>query len=58
MFEKTSISTIDLSSFDTSNLAQMKYIFDGCKELVSVNLDNFNLSKFGDAGNSSYHMFN
>ena len=39
------ISNIDLSNFDTSNVADMSSMFQGTWQLVSLNLLNFNTSK-------------
>ena len=35
----------DLSNFDTSNVANMKDMFYGCRSLISIDLSNFNTSK-------------
>ena len=40
-----SLVSIDLSSFDTSNVLNMQSMFSGCNSLVSLDLSNFNTSK-------------
>ena len=40
-----SLTSIDLSSFDTSNVVAMSSLFDGCSSLTNLNLSNFNTSK-------------
>lgn len=39
-----SLTSLDLSSFDTSNVNDMYGMFADCKSLVSLNLTNFNTS--------------
>ena len=41
----TNITKIDLSKFDTSQLANMNNMFDGCNSLVSINFGNFQTTK-------------
>ena len=41
----SSLTTIDLSNFDTSSVTDMKSMFHGCSKLISINLSNFNTSK-------------
>ena len=50
----TNIISIDLSSFDTSNVTNMNYMFGRCIYLETLNLDNFNTEKVTDMG----YMFN
>ena len=38
----SSLSSLDVSSFDTSNVWGMKGMFNGCSELVSLDLSSFN----------------
>ena len=41
----SSLSSIDLSNFNTNNVTNMVYMFKGCKSLSSLNLSNFNCDK-------------
>ena len=41
----TSLISINLSSFDTSEALDMGYMFYNCKSLISLNLSNFNISQ-------------
>ncbi len=43
--DMSSLESIDVSKFDTSNVVEMGNMFDGCKKLVSLNLSNFDTSK-------------
>ena len=43
-----SLSSIDLSSFDTNNVINMENMFHGCKALTELNLNNFDTSKVTD----------
>ena len=38
-------SMVDLSNFDTQNVAYMGYMFYRCKSLKEVNLSSFNINK-------------
>ena len=40
-----SLTSLDLSNFDTSNVTNMSYMFDGCRSITSLDLSNFNTSK-------------
>lgn len=40
--ECNSLSSINLSSFDTSTVSSMAKMFYGCESLISINLSNFN----------------
>ena len=48
-----SITKIDLSNFDTSQVTNMYGMFDGCSSLTSLNLSKFDTSKVTDM----YRMF-
>ena len=51
MFYKcSSLTTLDLSNFDTSKVTNMNTMFTGCSSLVTLNLSNFNTSKVTDMG--------
>ena len=42
---KRKVVSIDLSKFDSSNLENINYMFDGCSSLKSINFLNFNTDK-------------
>ena len=46
----SSLQSIDLSSFNTSNVEDMACMFDGCSFLKSIELYSFNTSKVKDIG--------
>ena len=49
MFWKcSSLTSIDLSSFNTSNVNNMQYMFYKCSSLTSINLSSFNTSNVND----------
>ena len=50
----SSLSSLDLSSFDTSNVTRMDYMFLGCSSLSSLDLSNFDNSSVTTMNN----MFN
>ena len=37
-----SLSSLDLSNFNTQNVTDMSYMFCGCNSLSSIDLSNFN----------------
>ena len=41
----SSLSSLDLSGLDTSQVTDMCYMFDGCKSLPSLDLSGFDTSK-------------
>ena len=41
----TNLTSLDLSSFDTSNVTSIEAMFAGCSNLTSLKLDNWNLSQ-------------
>ena len=45
-----SLSSIDLSNFNTQNVTNMRSLFDGCNSLSSINLSNFNTQNVTDMG--------
>ena len=49
-----SLTSLDLSSFNTSNVTDMSGMFSGCSSLTSLDLSNFNTSKV----TKMWHMFN
>ena len=56
MFDNcTSLKTLDVSNFNTSNVTDMAHMFENCSNLTSLNLSNFNTSKVTDMG---YMFFN
>jgi len=44
----SSLTSLDLSNFDTGNVTNMKYMFLGCKSLTSLDLSNFDTSNVTD----------
>ena len=44
MFNLTHITSLDLSSFDASNVTNMRSMFEGCLNLTSLDLSNFDTS--------------
>ena len=44
----SSLSSLDLSNFDTSKVTMMNHMFYGCLNLTSLNLSNFNTTKVTD----------
>ena len=41
----SSLTSLDVSSFNTSNVTDMSYMFSNCSALTSLDLSNFNTSK-------------
>ncbi len=41
-YECSSLTSLDLSNFNTNNVEDMKYMFYNCSSLTSLNLSNFN----------------
>ena len=44
----SSLTRLDLSSFNTSNVTDMRYIFSECSSLTSLDLSSFNTSNVTD----------
>ena len=57
-YECTSISEINLSNFDTSNVTYMGAMFSGCSNLNSLNLSNFDTSNVTNMGYMFYGCSN
>lgn len=53
MFNLTHLTSLDLSSFDASNVTNMSSMFEDCLNLTSLDLSNFNTSNVADMN----HMF-
>jgi len=47
-----------LSSFDTSNVTNMSYMFEGCTGLTNLDLSSFDTSKVTNMGSMFYNMTN
>jgi surface protein len=45
MFESCSLTTLDLSDWDTSNTTNMSRMFNGCGSLTELDLSNFDMTK-------------
>lgn len=52
--DNSALKSADLSGLDTSNVFDMTYLFDNCRNLESVNLDGLNTSKV----TNMFYMFN
>jgi len=55
MFCVTALTSLDLSSFDTSSVTDMNHMFSGCEILTSLNLSSFDTSSVTDM---SYMFYN
>ena len=53
-FRCSSLTSLDLSGFNTTNVNKMNHLFYGCSSLTSLDLSNFNTSKVTNMGS----MFN
>ena len=53
-FRCSSLTSLDLSGFDTTNVNKMPYLFYNCSSLTSLDLSNWNTSKV----TNMYSMFN
>ena len=42
LYECESLTSINLSNFNTQNVTDMGCMFSGCKSLTNINLSNFN----------------
>ena len=49
-----SLSSIDISNFDTSRVTTMANLFNGCNSLSSINLSNFDTYNVNDMGQMFY----
>jgi surface protein len=50
----SSLTSLDLSDFDTSNITNMKKMFSGCSSLTELDLNSFDVSNV----TNFYMMFN
>jgi surface protein len=53
MFNLTHLTSLDLSNFDSSNVTNMRSMFEDCRNLTSIDLSNFDTSNVGN----TYAMF-
>ena len=53
-FGCSSLKSIDLSSFNISNVKYMNYMFFGCRSLISIDLSSFSITNI----NNMYGIFN
>ena len=51
----SSLTSLDLSGFDTSNVKYMRQMFGGCSSLTSLDLSNWNTSNVTDMGQMFYN---
>lgn len=49
-----SLTSLDLSGFNTSNVTKMEWMFSGCNSLTSLDLTSFNTSKVTNMGTMFY----
>lgn len=54
-YDCKSLSSLDVSGFDTSNVTDMSYMFNNCSSLTSLNLSNFDTSNVTDMTNMFYN---
>ncbi|MCD7949096.1 MAG: DUF285 domain-containing protein [Erysipelotrichaceae bacterium] len=45
-----SLISLDLSSFDTSNVTSMAYMFSGCSSLIDLDISSFDTSNADTIG--------
>ena len=50
----SALTSIDVSSFDTSNVINMGYMFDGCYDLISIDISNFDTQNVEDMSGMFY----
>jgi surface protein len=46
-----SLTSLDLSNFDTGNVTDMRYMFNNCKSLTSLDIRNFDTKNVTDIDN-------
>lgn len=44
----TSLTSLDLSRFDTSSVINMRWMFEGCSKLISLDLSSFDTSNVAE----------
>ena len=49
------LEEVNLSSFNTSNVTNMAYMFSGCSSLINLELNNFNTSNVTNMNSMFYH---
>ena len=54
-FSCSSLTSLDLSGFNTTNVNKMNYLFYGCSSLTSLDLSNWNTSNVTNMGNMFYN---
>ena len=50
----SSLTSLNLSSFNTSNVTDMAYMFGACSSLTSLDLSNFNTEKINNMSEMFY----
>ena len=58
LYNCLSLTSLDLSNFDTSQLIDLDRMFSNCYNLEYINLKNFVEIKIGNAPDYYYNMFN
>ena len=51
----SSLTSLNLSNFNTNNVNNMSYMFSGCSSLISLNLSNFNTNNVEDMSDMFYY---
>ena len=54
-FQNSSLTKLDLSKWDTSNVTNMDYMFGGCTSLTELDISNFNIEKVKSLSNMFYN---
>ena len=57
LFKNCYLTLIDLSNFDRHNITNMKEMFYGCTNLISINIPNFNTNKVTNMNGMFSHCF-
>ena len=47
-YECSSLTSLNLSNFNTNNVTNMSFMFSGCSSLSKIDLSNFNTNKVKD----------
>ena len=52
----SSLTSLNLSNFNTNNVNNMSFMFAGCSSLTSLNLSNFNTNNVNNMSNMFDHL--
>ena len=50
-----SLTSLNISKFNTDNVTDMRYMFSGCSSLTSLNLSNFNTNNVTNMSGMFYN---